>query len=1050
MSIMHYSIHIEEALENESQVVSENAFQSKFGHTSNTGITNLRITLKPRNNKSIFNNIQTTNIVKNSKGETITFNPGFYKLSEIISEINTMEYIRCEISTQGPSYGRAYFVSKAANVTVDLTQARDIAAILGFNGSRWNINAIPTGNSCVTEDIIDITRNNQVILVYASIVKSNELKIANQNNNLLTSVNVDDPENTVSHKIENTWIPISGDYQRIYFNFKNADAQPILLDCDITFEFIIQSVPTQQTTVTTTGQTTQFSLFQCLNQSKTELTLPNPLSFKNCYISEVDVYTDFKLYNVTYDQIVRIYGNKESSSELTAEIYVSQGQYTIEELLALMNCSEALFELMYSGKDAFRICISDFNYIDFRDSSEVKNILGIEDTIITETKSQEIRFPLTSDMNKISVTNKVKNFTKTFELNTGLYTWFEFVDLLAETIKDFIGLKTTVEYPDYIEFVTTDEFYFNRTNTTALNTIDKYYWLKWYTLVPNIQSNLLEKPDLNILDPNFKSNDAFWIEPDLCMCVTPESLLTMDYIFYWDTFVKVTINKVTQQFNFTGNYSTQQVCDSLLSQIKNKFSGVSVELIDVSGNPSFKFTDLSTVFEYPNSFPLPTYSSKFSEAIEYKFNVKETYIKNLRVTHHDFLEDINLDITVKNNSTQQKVAVVQTIPAGHYTSEQFVTKIANFINETAKTIGVKTDVRCWNGRSNLKVVYGGSGISWTLVPQHEKDYYIISQNTSSYFAYDSSQLPKWYIRLNPNHTPIRKYDLNIKNPNNFQYGDLQGDGLFNKLIHGIYNGSKRVNSTEIIPLSYWDNRFVWSTGGKKVSNCYTQYKTTITPGFTDKVVNFGKPQTSNTYIWMTDNQWRTTRNESTFNYNIQNNSTLFTLPKTSTTQQQTIQTMNQMFQDKNLDILWTPTEEGYKLLSLGGSFSGTFFDLNFQGINKISVKPNYILWPYSFQTSSQNCSITREYYISDYPVDITNNLSQIKLFSNIVQSKGTQPLITTVDIENLNNNYYQRPHLCIPCSDKLHKLTFTLTDLNDRLLAFNGNIYLLLLFKVTN
>ena len=73
MSIMHYSIHIEEALENESQIISKNAFQTKY-QNSNTGITNLRITLKPRNNKSIFNNIQTTNIVKNSKGETITFN----------------------------------------------------------------------------------------------------------------------------------------------------------------------------------------------------------------------------------------------------------------------------------------------------------------------------------------------------------------------------------------------------------------------------------------------------------------------------------------------------------------------------------------------------------------------------------------------------------------------------------------------------------------------------------------------------------------------------------------------------------------------------------------------------------------------------------------------------------------------------------------------------------------------------------------------------------------------------------------------------------------
>ena len=183
------------------------------------------------------------------------------------------------------------------------------------------------------------------------------------------------------------------------------------------------------------------------------------------------------------------------------------------------------------------------------------------------------------------------------------------------------------------------------------------------------------------------------------------------------------IKNVGYKFNFTGNFSTQQVCESLLSQIKNKYKDTNVELLDVSGNPSFKFTDLSTVIAYAPSFPLPTYSSKFDKSIEYKFNVKETNIKNLRVTHHDFLENINLDITVKNNTTQQEVAVVQTIPAGHYTTEQFVTKIANFINETAKLIGVNNaQVHCWNGKNSQKAVYGGAGIQWTLKPQHEKDY----------------------------------------------------------------------------------------------------------------------------------------------------------------------------------------------------------------------------------------------------------------------------------------------------------------------------------------
>ena len=38
----------------------------------------------------------------------------------------------------------------------------------------------------------DITRNRQVIHVYSSLVRSSDLKIANQNNNLLTTMIIDD------------------------------------------------------------------------------------------------------------------------------------------------------------------------------------------------------------------------------------------------------------------------------------------------------------------------------------------------------------------------------------------------------------------------------------------------------------------------------------------------------------------------------------------------------------------------------------------------------------------------------------------------------------------------------------------------------------------------------------------------------------------------------------------------------------------------------------------------------------------------------------------
>ena len=41
-------------------------------------------------------------------------------------------------------------------------------------------------------NVIDITRNRQVIQVYSSLVGLADLKIANQNNNLLTTMMIDD------------------------------------------------------------------------------------------------------------------------------------------------------------------------------------------------------------------------------------------------------------------------------------------------------------------------------------------------------------------------------------------------------------------------------------------------------------------------------------------------------------------------------------------------------------------------------------------------------------------------------------------------------------------------------------------------------------------------------------------------------------------------------------------------------------------------------------------------------------------------------------------
>ena len=83
------------------------------------------------------------------------------------------------IYTFNTNYGCVYVQSEG---DIDLSLATEIQWISGFNETIYGSN------------VIDITRNRQVIQVYSSLVRSSDLKIANQNNNLLTTMIIDDPE----------------------------------------------------------------------------------------------------------------------------------------------------------------------------------------------------------------------------------------------------------------------------------------------------------------------------------------------------------------------------------------------------------------------------------------------------------------------------------------------------------------------------------------------------------------------------------------------------------------------------------------------------------------------------------------------------------------------------------------------------------------------------------------------------------------------------------------------------------------------------------------
>ena len=55
-------------------------------------------------NGSMFNNVDTTNVIANSNDETVTIPAGYYTLSEIIALLNTMTETLFSISTNASSF----------------------------------------------------------------------------------------------------------------------------------------------------------------------------------------------------------------------------------------------------------------------------------------------------------------------------------------------------------------------------------------------------------------------------------------------------------------------------------------------------------------------------------------------------------------------------------------------------------------------------------------------------------------------------------------------------------------------------------------------------------------------------------------------------------------------------------------------------------------------------------------------------------------------------------------------------------------------------------
>ena len=184
-------------------------------------------------------------------------------------------------------------------------------------------------------NVIDFTRNRQVIQVYSSLVRSSDLKIANQNNNLLTTMIINDPTTNYCRSVEDICIPMITRFDRLMFLFRDMEGDIMRLNSEfelqLTITYMYDQVPSSIPPMN------QFSMIEVFgNTTKKEVKLDNPLSFDQCYNSSVSLYTDFVLHNFPTDQVVVI-----NAGNALQEVKIPRGAYNIETIIAMLHSSDA-------------------------------------------------------------------------------------------------------------------------------------------------------------------------------------------------------------------------------------------------------------------------------------------------------------------------------------------------------------------------------------------------------------------------------------------------------------------------------------------------------------------------------------------------------------------------------------------------------------------------------------------------------------------------------------------------------------------------------------
>ena len=1019
---MHYSIIIQGKPSNGS-FTWDNPYRF-----NNPYITMMKVLLTP-NSDSLFSNIHQTNTVSNDKGESVVFEKGYYTLADIIAMLNQMQYTQYSISNAVSSFGCFHIQSSCS---VDFSQAPDIIDILGLTETTYNAGANTGAN------IIDITRNRQVIQVYSSIVRTSDLKIANQNNNLITTIIINDPQLRYLNTVEQVNIPIINRFDRIYFSFKDLDGNLMNLNADFELQLTIDDVLDNNESMDGYESYSQFSLSQVCNRSKTEVKLDNPLSFKKCFISSISLYTDFELYNVTEEQIVVIDGNRTDHSIIT----IPKGSYEIEELIAMLNCSDAMFELIYSGENAFRIAANYFYTLDFSNAHLLKEILGFENDYIEKGMDVIKKYYVSTNCNQIVLTNG--NDEHILKVAIGYYTFNEFCDAIVGEVSKVVdvgGLTYKDEYVGINTMNTAEEWWFDRESVNT--TINGCNWVGWFKL-SGVKNLCIERPDESMDGTNgYAFLEDSYLEYDWKLTTSEYRYLVKPRITYRMSNNDGSILSSGTINLDTGNYSISSLANESMNELNGEYQ--SVKGLTSSDIEAIAWTTNASGWSYVWNANEYAPDLEFSMNADYKDddevlvrtnNDKRGGVFNEWISRKcDYGDEIwignDVHLTCKIDGDTERVSC--TISAGKHTLSDIGNVIVNMINNRYRMIASTHLVVCTENYHNGYHIACRNNNVPSISMTCDNPFFPVD-NRNNIRSMILSFRRCWYVKMPNLTTPLGFVDA--------LYNGIMKSEFKDKITTS--KGSGAVGKRNVYIRRLMNMRFV------------NESKEVVVPSFvgTTKKSFLNLDNTSDyqsiksiSFYFKSES---IPRNDISYTDSNGNTTIINTSGGMSglMTQDRYIQFMNESFASNNIPIEWKKGATGYEINS-DEVFTLTCNTLDSSFIGPSNPVSGSISHKWFVGYNDERMLDNTGALYGDNPVDITNGLSNIKLYCNVVKSK-TKPLLSNIPLEDLFKNYYYKNRIEIPCSDQLDRLEYEFRNEKDEPLSFLGNIYLLLTFMIKN